>query len=250
MNISTDAAGGFDPAAAAKRLIREARTAVLGTLDPDGAPYVSLVTVATLPDGAPVLLLSRLARHTRNLAADRRVSLLVDERRAGDPLEGARVSLTGTIAATSDEAARRRFLARHPEAEGYAGFADFSFYRIDLTGGHLVAGFGRIVDLDAAELATDLAGTEGLLAAEAGAVAHMNEDHADAVAAYATGLLKAPPGDWVLIGIDPEGCDLKSEGVVRRLDFPRRVANPRDMRTVLVELAHRARGDDGAAASH
>ncbi|MFK8253809.1 HugZ family pyridoxamine 5'-phosphate oxidase [Ancylobacter terrae] len=250
MNTTTDAAGGFDPALAAKRLIREARTAALGTLDPDGAPYVSLVTVATLPDGAPVLLLSRLARHTRNLAADPRVSLLVDERRAGDPLEGARVSLTGTIAATPDETARRRFLARHPEAEGYAGFADFTFYRIDLTGGHLVAGFGRIVDLDAADLTTDLAGAEGLLAAEAGAVAHMNEDHADAVAAYATGLLKAPAGDWVLIGIDPEGCDIMADGVVRRLDFPRRVDNPRDMRIVLVELAHRARGGEGSAASH
>lgn len=239
-------ATNFDPAGAAKRLIREARTAALGTLDADRAPYVSLVTVATLADGAPVLLLSGLALHTKNLSRDPRVSLLLDERRAGDPLEGARVSVSGTIAATADEAARRRFLARHPEAEGYASFKDFAFYRIEIAHAHLVAGFGRIVDLDAAELTTDVADAADLLGAEAGAVAHMNADHADAVAAYATGLVGAPAGNWTLIGIDPEGCDLMAGGIVRRLDFPRRVTSPRDMRTVLVELAHQARGGAGA----
>ncbi|HSI40286.1 MAG TPA: pyridoxamine 5'-phosphate oxidase family protein [Xanthobacteraceae bacterium] len=232
---------GFDPVAGAKRLMREARSAALATLDAGGAPYVSLVTVGGLPDGAPILLLSNLARHTRNLKADPRACLLFDERRPGSALEGARLSLSGTVAATPEEAAPRRFLARHPEAAGYAAFADFAFYRMAPTGGHLVAGFGRIVDLDWSELAVETASSSELLAAEESAVSHMNEDHADAVARYATRLLGAPEGDWQLIGIDPEGCDLMLEGTVRRLDFPRRLAGAHEMHMMMVELARQTR---------
>src|SRR5581483_4079555 len=122
-----------------KRLLRETGTGALGTLERDGAPYVSLATVAALPDGAPVLLMSKLARHTGNIARDRRVSLLLAAERPGDPLSGARISIFGTIEKTEDPAARRRFLARHPAAESYAGFADFSFFRIEIARAHLVA---------------------------------------------------------------------------------------------------------------
>lgn len=227
----------FDPARAARRLLAEARTGALASLLPDGAPYASLVTVATLPDAAPVLLLSTLARHTANIQADPRVSLLLDERRPGDPLQGARVSIAGTIAVTEAPAARRRFLARHPSA-GYARFADFAFWRIEVTGAHLVAGFGRIVDLAPGDLAID-AGP--LLEAEEGAVAHMNEDHADALELFATRLLGADPGPWRLAGLDPEGCDLILGDTVRRLDFPQRVTTPAALRQTLADLARQAR---------
>ncbi len=232
----------FDPVRSAKRLLREARTGALATLMPGGAPYASLVTVATLPDGTPVLLLSRLARHTANILADPRVSLLLDERRSGDPLQGARVSMAGRITTTEDPAARRRYLARHPSAAGYAGFADFAFWRIEPTGAHLVAGFGRIVDLTAADLATKVDNAAALLAAEEGAVAHMNEDHADAIELYATRLIGAPAGPWRIIGVDPEGCDLMLEETVHRLEFPARVTSPDKLRQTLVELALTARG--------
>ena len=232
----------FDPIRSAKRLLREARTGALATLMPGGAPYASLVTVATLPDGTPVLLLSRLARHTANILADPRVSLLLDERRSGDPLQGARVSMAGRITTTEDPAARRRYLARHPSAAGYAGFADFAFWRIEPTGAHLVAGFGRIVDLTAADLATKVDNAAALLAAEEGAVAHMNEDHADAIELYATRLIGAPAGPWRIIGVDPEGCDLMLEETVHRLEFPARVTSPDKLRQTLVELALTARG--------
>ena len=92
--------------------------------------------------------------HTKNILADPRVSLMIDERKAGDPLEGARVMLLGTAAATDDPQVRARYLARQPEAEMFAGFADFSFYRIALKGAHLVAGFGRIVDLKPQDILT------------------------------------------------------------------------------------------------
>src|SRR5580704_3450389 len=121
----------FDPKRTARTLLREARSGALATLMAgSGDPYCSLVNVATAADGAPLLLISRLAVHTQNLLADTRVSLMLDERREGDPLQGARVMLQGNAGATDDAAARRRYLARHPEAEMFAGFADFAFYRI------------------------------------------------------------------------------------------------------------------------
>lgn len=240
--MSGESAPAFKAAEAGKRLMREARTAALATLDEDGAPYASLVQVANLPDGAPVLLLSNLARHTRNLKTDSRASLLLEERREGSELEGARISLKGRIVPEGDAAARRRFLLRHPDAAGFAGFADFAFYRFELEGAHLVAGFGRIVDLGREELLTGLSGAEAVVGAEAGAVEHMNADHADAVALYATKLLGAPAGEWRIIGLDPDGCDLMLGARVRRLDFPRRISAPGELRAVLVELARQARG--------
>src|SRR5665213_2350794 len=170
----------FDPQKAAKKLMREGRSGALATLmSGTGDPYCSLVNVATAPDGAPLLLLSTLAVHTKNVLADARVSLMLDERKAGDPLQGARVMLMGIAVKTESVDARRRYLACQPEAEMFAGFADFAFYEVKLKGAHLVAGFGRIVDLTAADLLTDLAGAAALVAAEPDVVAHMNADHAE-----------------------------------------------------------------------
>ena len=91
----------------------------------------------------------------------------------------------------------------------FAGFADFAFYEIKLKGAHLVAGFGRIVDLKPADLLTDLAGAEALVAAEPEVIAHMNADHAETCRLYATKLRGAPDGDWRCVGCDPEGLDLQ-----------------------------------------
>jgi putative heme iron utilization protein len=134
----------FDPQATAKRLLREGRSGALATLMAgSGDPYCSLVNVATAADGAPLLLISRLAVHTKNILSDPRVSLMLDERKPGDPLQGARVMLLGTAAVSTDQDARRRYLDRQPAAAMFAGFGDFAFYRIALKGAHLVAGFGR-----------------------------------------------------------------------------------------------------------
>src|SRR4051812_38208245 len=104
----------FVPRQASKRLLREGRSGALATLMPgSGDPYCSLVNVATAADGSPLLLISQLAIHTKNIAADPRVSLMLDERKEGDPLEGARVMLMGGAVATDDPAVRRRYLACH-----------------------------------------------------------------------------------------------------------------------------------------
>jgi putative heme iron utilization protein len=232
----------FDPKTAAKKLLREARGGALATLMTGSSdPYCSLVNVATAADGAPLLLISRLALHTKNILADARVSLMLDERKAGDPLEGARVTLMGKAVAADTETARRRYLARHPSAEMFAGFADFGFYEIELAGAHLVAGFGRIVDLSPADILTDLGGAETLIDAEPEIVAHMNEDHADTCRLYATTLLGAPEGPWRCVGCDPEGLELQLDRTALRLLFPQRINSPAVLRQMLKQLAEQAR---------
>jgi len=232
----------FDPRGVAKKLLREGRSGALATLMASkGDPYCSLVNVATEADGSPLLLLSRLAIHTKNLLSDPRASLMLDERKEGDPLQGARVMLMGTIEVTKDPNARRRYLDRQPDAEAFVDFGDFSFYRLHATGAHLVAGFGRIVDLDRAQLLVDLAGADALVAAEAEVVDHMNRDHADAVRLYATKLLGAVDAPWRCVGCDPEGLDLQNERIGLRLPFSQRVNSPGGLRQVLKDLADKAR---------
>ena len=233
---------GFNAKQAAKTLLREGRSGALATLMEDsGDPYCSLVNVATTAAGAPILLISQLAVHTKNILADARVSLMLDERKPGDPLEGARVMLMGSAARADDADARRRYLLRHPDAEMYAGFKDFAFYEIALKGAHLVAGFGRIVDLAANDLLTDVSDAEALLAAETSAIEHMNADHAEACRLYAVKLLGAPDGAWRCVGCDPDGLDLQLDRMARRLDFPQRVSSPGALRQVLKQLADEAR---------
>jgi len=141
-------------AALAGGLIRAGGAAALGTLGADGTPFASYVITAPGADGSPITLLSRLARHTENLERDPRASLLyVREPEAGaESMTALRVSLTGRCVKDEDPESRRHFLARHPDAARYAGFADFAFYRFEITAGHMVAGFGRIVDLTPEEM--------------------------------------------------------------------------------------------------
>lgn len=236
------------PVQIARGLLRTARQGSLATLMQKGAPYCSLVAVASHPDGSPILLISRLAVHTQNLLADDRVSLLLHEASDGDPLQAARIMVAGTAVTVENDGRqllRRRYLAAHPAAELFADFPDFLFVRLQITGVHLVAGFGRIADIAASEVLTEIADAAGLLEAEEDAVAHMNEDHAEALSLYATKLLHAPAGDWRCTGVDPDGLDLAAENAVLRLNFPERVKTPGELRAVLVKLAAAARSEAG-----
>jgi heme iron utilization protein len=232
----------FDPKTVAKKLLREGRSAALATLMPGrGDPYCSLVNVATAADGAPLLLISRLAVHTKNVLADPRVSLMIDERKEGDPLQGARVMLMGRAAATDAADVHRRYLERQPEAEMFVGFADFAFYRLALTAAHLVAGFGRIVDLKPEDILTPVDDAAELTASEPDILAHMNTDHAETCRLYATRLLGAADGAWRCVGCDPEGLELQLERTALRLPFPQRIRTPGVLRQVLKQLADQAR---------
>jgi putative heme iron utilization protein len=212
-----------------------------------GDPYCSLVNVASHPDGSPILLISRLALHTKNLLADPRVSLMLDERAEGDPLEGSRIMLAGRAEeASGDDAAilGRRYLNAHPSAEAFVEFKDFSFFRIIPSAAHLVAGFGRIVDLKPEQFLTDISDAGALLQAEPGAIEHMNADHREATNLYATKLLGAGPAEWRCTGCDPDGIDIQAGPKALRLDFPERVTGPGELRKMLVRLADEARAKE------
>src|SRR6202158_5311973 len=180
----------FNASRLARSLLRRSRQAALATLMAgSGDPYCSLVNVASHPDGSPILLISRLALHTRNILGDTRVSLMLDERAEGDPLEGSRIMLAGRAedAKPEDlEILRRRYLNTHPSAEAFFNFKEFFFFRIRPLAAHLVAGFGRIVDLRPPQFLTDISDAGALLEAEQGAIDHMNADHRDAMNLYAT----------------------------------------------------------------
>jgi hypothetical protein len=235
----------FNPVKLARSLLRRSRQGALATLMAgSGDPYCSLVNVASHADGSPILLISGLALHTKNILGDARVSLMLDERAAGDPLEGARIMLAGRAEpAGADDAAalRRRYLNAHPSAQAFVEFKDFSLFRIHPSGAHLVAGFGRIVDLEPAQFLTDLSDAAALLEAEQGAVEHMNEDHRDAMGLYATRLLGAAAADWHCTGCDPDGIDMQADDKTLRLDFPERVTNGSELRKMLMKLVGEAR---------
>jgi len=235
----------FSASRLARSLLRRSRHGALATLMADsGSPYCSLVNLASYPDGSPILLISRLALHTKNILEDSRVSLMLDERVAGDPLEGARIMLAGRAEPACDDdkpVLRRRYLNAHPSAEAFVEFNDFSFFRIRPSGAHLVAGFGRIVDLAPARFLTDLTDAASLLQAEQDAIDHMNADHREAMNLYATRLLGAEPADWRCTGCDPDGVDMQAGNVTLRLDFPKRIATPAALRQTLKQLADQAR---------
>ena len=237
----------FDPKALAKSLLRATRAGSLATLDRNtGHPFASLVNVATDADGSPVILVSRLSTHTANIEIDGRASILLAETGKGDPLAHPRLTVLGRLVRLARDAAdetrvRRRFLARHPKSELYAGFGDFAFWRMEMASAHLNGGFARAADLEAADVRTDLADAADLVATEADAIAHMNADHAEACRVYATKLLGEPDGAWRMTGIDPDGADLALGDRTARLAFPQRITDAGQLRQILVTLAGQAR---------
>jgi heme iron utilization protein len=226
----------------ARRLMRAARTASLATLLDDGTPYASLVKPASDVAGRPIVFVSRLAWHTRNLQTDGRASLLFAAPAGdGDPLEAARVTAIGRLVPCGREACAGRFLACHPDAAFYAGFSDFAFWRMEVERCHAVAGFGRIETFEASMvmLAQDQVEAIERLAPEA--LEHMNADHTEALALYATRLLGLPPADWRAVMLDADGIDLSDGKRSVRLAFASPVATPAELRASLKALAEQAR---------
>lgn len=237
----------FAPRAEARRILRVTRAGTLATLDRNtGHPFASLVNVATDIDGAPLILVSGLSTHTANLEVDGRASLLLATTGKGDPLAHPRLTVLGTFRrldkAGDDHArARRRLVARHPKSQLYADFPDFSLWRLEMVSAHLNGGFARAADLAAADLFTPVAGAAALVEAEADAIAHMNADHAEAVALYATRLAGMKAAAWRVTGIDPDGLDLAAGDLCARVDFPAPVETPAALRAALKALADAAR---------
>jgi putative heme iron utilization protein len=236
--------------AEARGLIRRASKAALATVGSaqgpaaeaksEGWPANALVTVAAACDGAPILLLSTLAHHTRNILADPRASLLI-EATGGfvNPQAGPRVTVFGRIVENGDPGLRRRFLARHPAAKMYAGFGDFAVYRMAIERLHYVGGFARARWIECADAVFE--GADEIAAAEEDILAHMNADHAETLSLYAQRLLKLRVKRVELVAVDPEGFDLRSGRTMHRLDFPSPAKTLDQIRAAFVALAQQAR---------
>jgi putative heme iron utilization protein len=232
------------PGDVARRLLRAADRAAMATTlagrEPVGAeswPYASLVLLACDHDAAPLLLMSDLAEHSKNIAAgDARAALLIDGT-AGrvDPLTGPRVTVLGTVERTADPRLKARFVARHPSAALYADFNDFHLYRITVARAHFVAGFGRIHWIEAADFTFD-ARAAALADAEESLIEQLSKQ-ADRLAQLATG--RRAEG-WRLTGIDPEGLDLRREGTVSRIEFPTPVATAEALTATVDNLLQEA----------
>ena len=238
----------FDAVGLARHLLRTVRSGALASIDAqDGTPFASLVTIATDVDGTPLMLLSQLSAHTRNLIADPRASLLFSAGGKGDPLAHPRLTVTGRAARTTEPQVRARFLARHPKAKLYADFPDFGFFALEPGAGHLNGGFAKAATLTGAELRLDLSSAAAVVAGERGAVEHMNTDHADALALYALRAGAEGTG-WLLTGLDPEGMDLLAGDRTARVLYPSPVADMGALRKTLVAMALAARAGGGPAA--
>lgn len=224
----------------ARCLLRGARMATLAT-QTAGQPFTALVTPATAPDLSVLLLLSSLSEHTRHLAAEPRCALLVaGEPDGANPQTAPRLTVTGLAAPEPDPALKARWLALHPYAAPYAGFGDFALWRIRPAGALFVGGFARATRLRRSELMPDPEAVAAVAAAEAGIVAHCNADHAAAMAGLAE-----MPGDWRLVAVDVDGCDLACGEATRRIAWSAPVADAAGVRGELIRCLRAVRRPGG-----
>lgn len=245
----------FDPVALGRELLRSARIGTLATLAEDtGFPFATLTNVATDVDGAPLILVSGLSTHTKNLLAEPRVSLLLTKSgqnaraEKGDPLAHPRLTVQAQAMRVEDEATlprlRARFLARHPKAQIYVDFPDFTFFRLEPVSVHLNGGFARAFDGDPRYFTADIDDLDAFAALEADALDHLNTDHAEALSLYAEKLASRAPGKWRAAALDPHGLDLMLGDEVARIAFPAPVAEGQSLRVVLQALATAARASN------
>ncbi|WP_354700143.1 hypothetical protein DSM112329_00406 [Paraconexibacter sp. AEG42_29] len=236
------------PAEEARTLAAGTNVATLASLTGDGEPWASFVTYGVLPDGAPVLCVSRMAEHGRNLADDPRASVaIVQPDPPGDPLASARVTLAGAVERPAGDelaAAREAHLAAVPAANVYIDFTDFSLWVLRVQRVRWVGGYGRMDSADAASYAA--ARPDPVKPGAAYAVQHLNEDHADALLVMAQQLGGFPDAtEASCTGADRYGLDLRvvtPRGyAVTRAGYAEPLDDARGLRAATVELTHRAR---------
>jgi heme iron utilization protein len=224
----------------ARALLRAARAGTLAT-NGDGQPFASLVTPATTPDGAVLLLLSGLSEHTRHLRTEPRCAVMVaGPQTEANPQTAPRLTVTGLAAPEPDPVLKARWVALHPYAAFYAGFGDFQLWRITPKAGLYIGGFASATRLRQADLAWDPAAVQAVAEAEAGVLSHCNDDHAEALDLIAAMSGKGEPG-WRMVACDVDGCDLARDEIVLRVPWSTPVANSGGIRTELVRLTNAAR---------
>jgi putative heme iron utilization protein len=247
--LKTAQAPRLSAAEEARTLVSATNIGGLASLTDDGDPWASMITYGVLGDGSPVLCLSRLAEHGRNLDGDARASIVITQPDPpADPLAAARVTLAGRCERPTDEAehasARSVHLAAVEAARVYVDFSDFSLWILRVQRVRWVGGYGRMDSARAAAYAD--AEPDPVLGHAASAVSHLNADHADALLAIARTLGGYPDASAATCtGIDRYGVDLTlatARGrAPARVAFPHPLADPAALRAATVELTHRAR---------
>jgi putative heme iron utilization protein len=226
----------------ARRYLRRHHAGVLATLSKrlGGYPFGSVVPFVLDHDAQPILLVSRLAEHTKNMAADPRASLLVHDS-ADDVQTAARLTLVGDAERVPDPAAvAARYLRRFPDAQALLDLGDFEFWRLRATFVRHIAGFGAIRSITPASFAPP---ENRLAEAEDEIIAHMNANHADALRAYCRRATGVTPSSAMLVGIDCDGLDVRADTTVVRIEFDAPVTNAGKAREALAALARGARGE-------
>ncbi len=232
----------------ARTIAAATNAATLATLTAEGDPWASLVAYGLL-GGAPVLCVSNLAEHGRNLAADPRASLsIVAATNDEDPLAGNRITLAGAVtrpAPAERDAARQAYLNAVPAARFYLDFSDFTLWVLRVQRVRWVGGYGRMDSAAGDQYAA--AAPDPVAPASARAVAHLNADHADALVAMAREFGGYPDAETaVCAGIDRYGLDLRvhtPRGVAyTRVGFPARLDSADQLRSATADLARAAAG--------
>lgn len=230
-------------ARSARALLRRSPTGVLSTWSQamPGYPFGSLAPFAMTHEARPLLYVSRLAEHTRNLAADARACLTVSEAGVAPAQALGRVSVLGEVRQASEaehETLAARYFALFPEQREYEALGDFSFWWLEPVRVRWIGGFGEIAWLEAD--AWLLPSPEWQLG-EAGIVTHMNEDHRDALLAMARARFAVQSDDVAMLACDAEGFHLRGDGVVRWIAFDRVCQTANDVRAEMVRLTREAR---------
>ncbi|MEW5771777.1 MAG: DUF2470 domain-containing protein [Pseudomonadota bacterium] len=224
----------------ARRFVRAQHSGVLSTLSQrvEGFPFGSVAPFVTDHAGCPVILISTLAEHTKNLDADPRCSLIVQPYSPDMQVAG-RVTVLGRATRLADkDALGPRYLRFHPQAEAYFAMHDFSFYRIEPVRVRWIGGFGRIHWVEPEHY---LLAETALAAQEQGIIEHMNADHGHNLAAYCRHVHGVEADEARMVGIDPDGFDVRADGRVLRFDLPERIDDAQAARAALVALAQATR---------
>jgi len=226
----------------ARRYLRRHRAGVLATVSKrlGGYPFGSVVPFVLDHEALPVILVSRLAEHTKNLTADPRASLLVHD--AGEDVQNAaRLTLVGDAEPLPQSAASAAsYLRRIPDAQRLLDLGDFGFWRLRAKFVRHIAGFGAIRSIAPASFAPP---ENRLAEVEDEILNHMNSDHADALRAYCRHATGVEPSSATLVGMDCDGLDVRADGSAVRIEFDQQVTNAGEARAALAALARRARGE-------
>lgn len=228
-------------ASEARLFLRSTHSAILSTnsVKMGGYPYGSVAPFVLDHDGQPLILISTIAEHTKNIIADCKTSLLVFSG-AEDLHANARLTLMGNAEQTdkNDPLLRARYLRYFPSAEQYFEAHDFYFYRIQIQQARYIAGFGRMSWIDGAELRSS---RTPLIAQEAGIIEHMNTDHQDNMKAYCLHFYAVSTRTIEMLGIDCDGFDLRTDEQILRFNFEHPISDAASARTALVAMAKACR---------